>query len=155
MSPVSAILTHFPQLETRHQGRLAEEAERLRGIFKQVTTDSLVLLNETFSSTSAGEATYLAQDMLSGLRVIGARAIFATHLIELADQIEDIHASIQGDSRLFSLVAGIEINADGEAVRTFQIKRGMPVGRSYAKEIAQRHGISLEQILADYQQDEA
>jgi hypothetical protein len=31
---------------------------------------------------------------------------------------------------------------------TFQILRGMPHGRGYAREIARRHGISLEQILA-------
>ena len=148
ISPVASILTHFPQLETRHQGRLAEEAERLRTVFQQVSADALVLLNETFSSTSAGEALYLAQDMLSGLRAIGARAVFATHLVELAEHIDAIHSHIDGDSKLFSLVAGIKINDEGEAVRTFEIKPGIPMGRSYAQEIARRHGISLEQILA-------
>jgi DNA mismatch repair ATPase MutS len=147
ISPVDAILTHFPALETRQQGRLAEEAVRLREIFQQCTRHSLVLLNETFSSTASGEALYLAQDILAALRTIGARAIFATHLTELAEHLDDIEASIAGDSRLFGLIAGVKLNDDGQATATFEIKRGKPLGRSYAQEIARRHGISLEQIL--------
>lgn len=147
MSPVDAILTHFPALETGH-GRLAEEAVRLRTLFEKATSRSLVLLNETFSSTAPGEAVYLAHDVLCGLRAIGVRAIYATHLIELAQRIEDIERNVEGSSSLFCLTAAVRQNNDGQTVRTFRIERGMPHGRSYAEEIARLHGISLEQILA-------
>ena len=147
ISPTNYILTHFPALETRQQGRLAEEAERLRKVFQHVTPSSLVLLNETFSSTSAGEAVFLAQDVLGGLRAIGVRAIFATHLVELVDHLDEISEQTPGDSNLFSLVAGIHLDSNGDPVRTFEITRGKPLGRSYAREIARRHGISLQQIL--------
>ncbi len=148
MSPVDRILTHFQALETRQDGRLAEEAGRLRKIFEQATATSLVLLNETFSSTSSGEAVYLAHDVLAGLRAIGARVIYATHLNELAERLDEIMAAAEGDCVLFSLVAGVEMGAEGEAKPTYRIQRGEPLGRSYAREIARRHGISLEQILA-------
>ncbi len=148
LSPIDAILTHFPQLETRQQGRLAEEASRLRTLFSVATGHSLILLNETFSSTSSGEALYLAQDILCGLRVIGVRAIFATHLVELVGRIDEIEAVAAGESRLFSLVAGVRLIGEAQAVPTYQITRGQPLGKSYAQEIARRHGISLEQILA-------
>jgi DNA mismatch repair protein MutS len=148
LSPVDAIFTHFPMPETQQQGRLAEEAARLRHICLRATAHSLVLMNESLSSTVASEATYLAQDVLCGLRAIGVRAVYATHLLDLPDQIPEIHAAVDGDSALFSLVAGVRLNADGEAQPTFQILRGMPHGRGYAREIARRHGISLEQILA-------
>ncbi len=148
LSPVDAILTHFPTIETRQQGRLAEEAERLREIFAAVTAHSLVLLNETFSSTASGEALYLAQDMLCGLRAVGARAVYATHLVELAERIPDMEAAVEGASRLCSLVAGVELDESGAAHPTYRITRGLPQGRSYAQEIARRHGISLAQILA-------
>lgn len=148
LSPVDTILTHFPALETRQDGRLAEEAVRLREIFKRATAQSLVLLNETFSSTSAGEAVYLAQDILCGLRALGIRAIYATHLIELAHQLESIESTIAGDSRLFSLVAGVQIDEDGQTVPTYVISTGLPLGQSYAREIARRHGISLDQLLS-------
>ncbi|MFQ3536658.1 MAG: hypothetical protein SNJ58_12350 [Aggregatilineales bacterium] len=148
LSPVDAIFTHFPAPETQQQGRLAEEASRLRYICLQATAYSLVLMNESLSSTVASEATYLAQDVLCGLRAIGVRAIYATHLIDLPMRIPEMHDTAQGESKLFSLVAGVHLNADGEAQPTFRIERGMPLGRGYAREIARRHGISLEQILA-------
>jgi DNA mismatch repair protein MutS len=147
LSPVDSILTHFPALETRQQGRLAEEAERLRELFGRVTPHSLVLLNETFSSTSAVEAVYLAHDILAALRAVGARAIYATHLIDLTSRLDEIEAAVEGDCRLFSLAAGVRVNDDGDMVPTYTIMRGQ--GRSYAREVARRHGISLEQILAE------
>ncbi len=147
LSPVDLILTHFPALETG-QGRLAEEATRLRTLFERATSHSLVLLNETFSSTAPGEAIYLAQDVLCGLRAIGVRAIYATHLIELAERIPEIESVIDGTSGLFSLIATVKRDDQGQTVRTFKIERGLPLGRSYAQEIARLHGISLEQILS-------
>lgn len=147
LSPADRILTHFPALETQ-EGRLAEEASRLRILFERVTSHSLVLLNETFASTASGEAFYLAQDVLGGLRAIGVRAIYATHLVELAQHLSEIEAVASGDSRIFSLVAVVRLTPEGEVERTFRIERGAPHGKSYAREIARRHGISLEQILA-------
>lgn len=147
LSPVDAIFTHFPALETRQQGRLAEEAERLRDIFVRASQDSLVLLNESLSSTTPGEALYLAKDVLCGLRAVGVRGLFATHLIELAARIPEIEQAVSGTSSLMSLVAGVTQNEDGRALPTFRIARGEPLGSGYAREIARRHGISLEQIL--------
>jgi DNA mismatch repair ATPase MutS len=149
LSPIDKLFTHFPALETRQEGRLAEEAARLRKVFQEATAHSLVLMNETFSSTSSGEAIFLAQDVLCGLRAIGVRAIFATHLIELAGKIDPIEDTVAGDSALFSLVAGMTLGANGEETPTYHITRGQPQGQSYAREIARRHGISLEQILAN------
>ncbi|MDX1991254.1 MAG: hypothetical protein SF029_02625 [bacterium] len=148
LSPVDLILTHFPALETRQQGRLAEEATRLRTLFTLAGRHTLVLLNETFATTASGEAVYLAQDILAGLRALGARALYATHLVELAAHLDEIEAAAPGDSRLFCLVAGVQLLDDGRAVSTYTITRGEPLGRSYAQEIARRHGISLAQILA-------
>jgi hypothetical protein len=147
LSPVDAIFTHFPALETRQQGRLAEEAARLREIFQGATPLSLVLLNESLSSTTPTEALYLAQDVLAGLRVIGVRALYATHMTDLAARIPDIEAAAPGDSRLSSLIAGVTFTDDERPIPTFQIMRGEPLGRGYAHEIAHRHGISLEQII--------
>lgn len=151
ISPPDAILTHFPALETQQEGRLAEEAARLRSVFLSASDRSLVLLNESLSSTIAGEALYLAHDVLCALRAIGVRAIYATHLIDLAERLDDVHNAIEGPSTLFSLVAGVRFtndSPDAAPLPTFQITRGRPMGRGYAREIARRHGISLEQIMA-------
>ncbi len=147
-SPVDHIFTHFPRLETREQGRLAEESARLRTALQHATAHSLILLNETFSSTAFAEALYLAQDVLAAMCAIGVRAVFATHLAELADAFDTIEAGIDTNSRLFSLVAGVKLQDDGSATPTYQITRRPPLGRSYAEEIARRHGISFSQIMA-------
>jgi hypothetical protein len=147
LSPVDKITTHFPALESRQQGRLAEEAARLHKIFQQITPYSLVLLNETFSSTSSGEAFYLARDILCALCIVGVRAIYATHLTELAEHLSEIGQRVEGASRLFSLAASVQITDEGQTRPTFEIKRGLPLGQDYARQIAQHHGISLEQIL--------
>ena len=151
LSPVDAIFTHFaaeerPDLES---GRLGEEARRLSAIFSRATRCSLILLNESLSSTSPGESLYLARDVVRGLRALGARAIFATHLHSLAEEADQINAGTAGDSRVASLVSetvpAIE-GSDEAGQRTFRIVRGPPMGMSYARDIARKYGISFEQL---------
>ena len=93
ISPVDAIFTHFPEGadDTIDKGRLGEECARLKEIFDAVTPDSMVLLDESLSSTGAYEASYIASEILSGLAVVGCRGIFSTHLHELAAGIADIN----------------------------------------------------------------
>ena len=114
----------------------------------RATDQSLVLLNESLSSTTAGEALYLAQEVISGLRAIGVRGLFATHLIELVGRIEQIESAARGDSAIMSLVAGVQLTDDNRLLPTFRITRGTPLESGYAQEIARRYGISLAQILA-------
>jgi DNA mismatch repair protein MutS len=147
LSPIDTIYTHFPAVETQH-GRLAEEAQRLRDICTHATDRSLVLLNESLSSTTPGEALSLAEEVIAALRAIGVRGIFATHLIELAERIPQIEARIAGDSKLISLIADVERTADDRLIPTFRILPGQPLKAGYASEIARKHGISLGQLLA-------
>ncbi len=166
ISPVDGIHTHFARLEKSDSGmgRLGEEAQRLNTIFQSVTERSLVLLNESLASTSPGESLYLARDIVRALRLYGVRAIFATHLHELADSVDTINAEVKGASKVISLVAGIgeaKKDAKGEAdniPRTYHIKPGPPLGLSYAHGIASRYGISYEQLsrrLEDRQNPQA
>ena len=150
ISPVDAIHTHFPVEEApaTEAGRLGEEAARLSEIFDRATDASLVILNESLSSTSAGESLYLAYDVVRILRLLGARAIFATHLHELAEEVSALNAE-PGDSPVVSLVSQVEEQAgeNGPRIRqTYRIVPGPPRGRSYAREIAARYGISYEQL---------
>jgi DNA mismatch repair protein MutS len=151
ISPADNIHTHFPveerpEMET---GRLGEEAKRLAHIFAQATRYSLILLNESLASTSPGESLYLARDIVRTLRVLGARAIYATHLHELAAGCDDLNAETPGDSLIASLVSLIqEGGGTGEITQTYRIIPGPPRGRSYARELAARYGISYEQLMA-------
>ncbi|MBV9281412.1 MAG: hypothetical protein JOZ41_15130 [Chloroflexi bacterium] len=153
MSPVDAVYTHFPRMEgaTPGEGRLDEEAVRLAEIFREATPHSLILLNEVLSGTSTLEALCLARDAVRGLRLLGARAIYVTHLHELARQVEEINGTTDGDSPVGSLVAEVDDDAGGHR-RTFRIRPRAPLGLSYASEIAEQHGISYVQLEALLQQ---
>ena len=146
ISVTDAIFTHFPEGadDTIDKGRLGEECARLREIFDEVTEDSLILLDESLSSTGAYEATYIASEILTAFAVMKTRGIFSTHLHELAAGVPEINQKSQqrGGIRLDTLVAGIE-----EGRRSFKIIRAKPDGKSYAKDIADKYGLSFESII--------
>lgn len=147
LSPVDSLFTHFPigADDTIDKGRLGEECVRLGVMLDKITDNSLVLLDESFSSTGAYEASYIAADVLMAFSKIGSRVIFATHLHELSSQLDDINARCAefGGTKIDSLVARI---TDG--VRSFRIDRIKPDGKSYARDIANKYGLSYEQIIA-------
>ena len=147
ISIADGIYTHFPTGadDTIDKGRLGEECARLRDIFQDVTDKSLVLLDESLSSTGSFEASYIAAEVLAGFSRIGCRCLFSTHLHELAAEIDNINARTapEGGTRIDSLVAGIE---DGK--RSFKIYRMKPDGKSYARDIADKYGLSYENIVA-------
>ncbi len=148
ISPVDAIYTHFPTGadDTIDKGRLGEECARLGEIFDCVTKNSLVLLDESLSSTGSFEASYIAAEVLGGFAHIGCRCLFSTHLHELAAEIDNINArsAQDGGVRIDTLVAGIE----GEGKRSFLITRAKPDGKSYARDIAKSYGLTYENILS-------
>lgn len=149
LSPVDAVLLHFPAEEkpNMESGRLGEEASRLREIFSRATRHSLLLLNESLASTSATESYFLARDVVSCLRMLGARALFVTHLHELAAACESINSEVDGDSRVQSLVSTVE-EGEGGLRRTYRVIPAPPRGQSYTREIARQYGISFEQLRA-------
>ena len=147
ISPADGIYTHFPTGadDTIDKGRLGEECARLGEIFDVVTSQSLVLLDESLSSTGSYEASYIAAEVLTGLAHVGCRCLFSTHLHELAAELDRINeqALSEGGVRIDTLVAGIL----GEGKRSFKIVRAKPDGKSYARDIAERYGLTYESIM--------
>ena len=146
ISPVDGIFTHFPSgaEDTIDKGRLGEECARLDEIFDYVTEYSLILLDESLSSTGSYEASYIASEILCGISMVKCRGIFSTHLHELSSMIDGINERCQkeGGAKIDTLVAGME-----EGQRSFKIVRKKPDGKSYAKDIADKYGISYEHIM--------
>lgn len=150
ISPADAIYTHFPTGadDTIDKGRLGEECARLVEIFEGITKYSIVLLDESLSSTGSYEGSYIASEVLSGFAVAGCRCLFATHLHELASETDAINkiSAQRGGSRIDTLVAGID---DGK--RSFKIYRAKPDGKSYARDIADRYGLTFDKIIEKLQ----
>ncbi len=149
LSPVDAVFTHFPTgaEDTIDKGRLGEECDRLRDVFEAITPSSLILMDESFSSTGAFEASYIAAEVLRAISYVGCRCIFSTHLHQLVSEIEIINAEAaqNGYSMIDTLVAGIETGR-----RSFKIHRQKPDGKSYARDIAVKYGISYDNIINNF-----
>lgn len=143
ISPCDNIYTHFPadENDTVDLGRLGEESRRLSEIFKVATKYSLLLLNESLATTSVAEGLFIAKDVVKSMRYLGCRAVFNTHMHDLARNLDEMNGSTEGDSRVESLVTGVS-----RGQRSFKVAITPPQGTSYAKDIAVRYGVTFENI---------
>jgi DNA mismatch repair protein MutS len=151
ISPVDGIFTHFPAEEPpdNELGRFGDEANRLAEVFTKATRHSFIFLNESLTSTAVGESLYIAEDIVKIMRFMGARAVYATHMHELAVKAELLNRE-PGSSKIVSMVSLVEEETTAEGTvgrRTFKIAPGQPAGHSYALEIARKHGISYDQLM--------
>ena len=124
-------------------------------MFARATRYSLMLFNESLSSTSPVESLYLAEDIVRILRLMDVRTIFATHLHELAARVEQLNTETPGDSPIISMVASLlpeeditKPAADLAFKRSYEVVASPPMRYSYAKDIARQYGISFEQLRA-------
>lgn len=147
MSPVTGIFTHFPSSDENNygKGRLESECARLGDIMKMLSDTDMLLMDESFSSTSGLEAGYIASEVLTGIGVIGCGGIFVTHIHDLPQQIDVYNSHPENTGRVDNLVALMENKENG--IRSYKISRTTPDGLSYAKDIASRYGLDLEGIL--------
>ena len=131
------LITHFNKNEVLGKGgRLQEELSRIGEIMKVTTADSLLLFNECFASTRRIDGADLSLKLLDKLLGIGCNAGFVTHYYEIADK----------DKRLISLTSGVESDGEKDDIRTYKITKSPPEGNAYARTIAQRYGITFEQM---------
>lgn len=147
MSPVSGIYTHFPSSDENNygKGRLESECARLSEIMKKLTDTDMLLMDESFSSTSGLEAGYIASEVLTGIGIIGCGGIFVTHIHDLPQKTQEYNSHPQNRGKIDNLVALMENKEDG--TRSYRIARTVPDGLSYAKDIANRYGLDLKGIL--------
>ena len=144
-TPVDNIFTHYPADEdkTLDYGRLGEECKRFRELFAQCSADSLLLLNETFSTTSFEEGFFIAKDAVRAILKKGTRCIYNTHMHKLASDIDDLNSE-GAASKAASLVA----LSDG-GKRSFKVKVAPPQGMSYARDIAEKYGVTYEMLTGN------
>ena len=146
LSPCDNIFTHFPadENDTVDLGRLGEESKRLSEIFDSATEHSLLLLNESLATTNVAEGLYIAKDVVKAMRYLGTRAVFNTHMHDLARNLDEVNVLVEGKSRVESMVTGVE---NGQ--RSFKVFIAPPQGVSYAKDIAEKYGVTFEKIKSN------
>ncbi len=140
--PVDCIYTHFPADEdkTMDLGRLGEECVRFKDIYSECTSDSLILLNETFSTTSFEEGYYIARDSVRALSEKHVRTIYNTHMHKLGYEAHD-NAFGKG-------VSSIIVKSDNGS-RSFKVEKAPPEGMSFARDIAEKYGVTYDMLTGN------
>ncbi len=143
-TPADFIFTHFPADEdqTLDLGRLGEECQRFRDGFRECGEKSLLLLNESFSTTSFEEGYYIAADAVRAILKKGIRGIYNTHMHKLAIDLTGPDAPSDA-LRPLSLI----VRSKGRE-RSFRVEIAPPEGSSYARDIAEKYGVTYEDLMA-------
>lgn len=122
------VFTHFTRREdsTMNSGRLDEEMKRMDEIIRNLTEDSLLLLNESFATTTEKEGSIIAWDICRALYESSIRVLMVTHLLAFAQK--SYHANLE-----HAVFLSAERTAAGE--RTFQMIETEPEMTSYGLDL--------------------
>ena len=121
------------QINANLVGRFEKECISLSDVLKRFTKNSLALIDEAFTSTSAEEAVPIAANFISELCKIGGKCVFITHHHALCEDAPKIAAC--GHK-----IGYLHTEAHGEQ-RTFAVQSGRSEPSSYANNIAKKYGL--------------
>ena len=135
--PPDGIFTHFPRDERFDgTGRFVEEQNRVEKIRGAMTENSVVLLNETYSSTNEENAvihtTALAEELFSK----GIFGLYITHQ----------HSIVETEIPFLNVV----IDRNDSNRRTFKVARQKNTGGSFARDILERYSLTKEALEARF-----
>lgn len=130
------IFTHFEREERFEDlnGKLQDDLIRMRRILDLATPESLVILNEIFSSTTTRDAVMLCRNIMakvSELDMLGVWVTFIEELASFSEKTVSMKSSIASDNPL---------------QRTFKITREPAGGPAYALLLARKHRLTYSQI---------
>ncbi|MDR3403890.1 MAG: DNA mismatch repair protein MutS [Chthoniobacter sp.] len=122
------VFTHFTREEdvSMKSGKFDEELRRMSAIIDGLTPDSLILFNESFSSTNEREGSEIASQIVCALLEARVKVFYVTHLYELA------HTFWKEDMDI-ALFLRAERQTDGR--RTFKLLPGEPLETSFGPDL--------------------
>ena len=130
------VFTHFEKEENlaAMTGKLEDDLIRIGQILRAATPASIVILNETFASTTVHDARFLGTKLITKLIRLGVLGVYVTFVDELASLGEQVV------SMMSTIVPGTP------AERTYQVVRKQADGLAYALAIAEKHDVTYERL---------
>jgi DNA mismatch repair protein MutS len=130
------VFTHFEREEdlATLRGKFEDELVRIRDVLDQATGNSVVVMNESFASTTLRDAARVGERVLDRMTRLGLLGVYVTFVDELAS-ISDA---------CVSMVATVV--PDNPAERTFELVRKPADGLAYAAAIAGKYGLTYRQL---------
>ena len=130
------VFTHFEKEENlaAMTGRLEDDLIRIGQILREATPASIVILNETFASTTVHDARFLGTKLITKLQRLGALGVYVTFVDELASL---------GDEVVSMMSTVVPSNP---AARTYQVVRKPADGLAYALAIAEKHDVTYDRL---------
>jgi DNA mismatch repair protein MutS len=131
------IFTHFEREEdlATLRGKFDDELVRVHEILVRATSDSLVVMNESFGSTTLNDALYVGTEVLTRLLRLGCIGVYVTFV----DELSSLSAAT------VSIVT--ETVAARPAERTFRLVRKPADGVAHAWALAERYGLTYDQLI--------
>ena len=125
------LFTHYKREEdtTMKSGKLDEELSRMSDIVDNITSNSMLLFNESFAATNEREGSEIARQIICALLEKGVKVFFVTHLYEFAH-------GFYGQKMKNAIFLRAERQADGG--RTFKIIEGEPLQTSYGEDLYEK-----------------
>ena len=90
-------------------------------------------------------AGYIATEVLTGIGILGCCGLYVIHIHDLTQQLDVYNSHPENRGKIDNLVAMMESKEEG--TRSYKVIRTTPDGLSYAKDIARRYRLDLEDIL--------